>query len=161
MTPTPASAPPSGPSCPGRPGSAAAPRFARTITSRLGSARSKPVNALVSTIFAQTSQEAVAAQYKHVIDTLRDPFPEIAQMLIDAEPDLTAFAAFPREHWTKIWSNNPIERLGPRDPAPRRRRPGLPRQRLRTPPDRIRPARATRSGSTENADTSPRPHCDT
>ena len=85
--------------------------FARNITSRLGSARSKPVNALVSTIFAQTSREAVAAQYKHVIDTLRDPFPEIARMLIDAEPDLTAFAAFPREHWTKIWSNNPIERL--------------------------------------------------
>ena len=49
--------------------------FARNITSRLGSARSKPVNALVSTIFAQTSQEAVIAQYKHVIDTLRDPFP--------------------------------------------------------------------------------------
>ena len=85
--------------------------FARNITSRLGSARSKPVNALVSTIFAQTSREAVAAQYKHVIDTLRDPFPEIAQMLKDAEPDLTAFAAFPREHWQKIWSNNPIERL--------------------------------------------------
>ena len=38
------------------------------------------------------------------------PF-RIARMLIDAEPDLTAFAAFPREHWTKIWSNNPIERL--------------------------------------------------
>ena len=85
--------------------------FARNITSRLGSARSKPVNALVSTIFAQTSQEAVIAQYKHVIDSLREAFPEIAQMLIDAEPDLTAFAAFPREHWTKIWSNNPIERL--------------------------------------------------
>ena len=85
--------------------------FARNIPSRLGSARSKPVNALVSTIFAQTSQEAVAAQYKHVIDSLKAPFPEIARMLIDAEPDLTAFAAFPREHWTKIWSNNPIERL--------------------------------------------------
>ena len=85
--------------------------FARTITSRLGPARSKPVNALVSTIFAQTSQEAVIAQYQHVIDTLRDAFPEIAQMLIDAEPDLTAFAALPREHWQKIWSNNPIERL--------------------------------------------------
>ena len=85
--------------------------FARNITSRLGSARSKPVNALVSTIFAQTSQEAVMAQYQHVVDTLRDPFPEIARMLIDAQPDLTAFAALPREHWTKIWSNNPIERL--------------------------------------------------
>ena len=85
--------------------------FARNITSRLGSARSKPVNALVSTIFAQTSREAVMAQYKHVVDSLKDPFPEIAQMPIDAQPDLTAFAAFPREHWTKIWSNNPIERL--------------------------------------------------
>ena len=49
--------------------------FARNITSRLGSARSKPINALVSTIFAQTSREAVAAQYQHVVDTLRDPFP--------------------------------------------------------------------------------------
>ena len=35
----------------------------------------EPAGALVSTIFAQTSQEAVAAQYKHVIDALRDPFP--------------------------------------------------------------------------------------
>ena len=85
--------------------------FARNITSRLGPARSKPAGALVSTIFAQTSQEAVAAQYKHVIDALKDAFPEIADMLTRAEPDLTAFAAFPREHWTKIWSNNPIERL--------------------------------------------------
>ena len=33
-------------------------------------------------------------------------------MLADAEADLTAFAAFPREHWPNIWSTNPIERLG-------------------------------------------------
>ena len=118
--------------------------FARNITSRLGSARSKPVNALVSTIFAQTSQEAVAAQYKHVIDTLRDAFPEIAQMLKDAEPDLTAFAAFPREHWTKIRPQQPHRAAQPGDQAPSRRRPGLPRQRLRHPPDRIRPTRTAR-----------------
>ena len=80
--------------------------FARNIISRLGSARSKPVNALVSTIFAQTSREAVMAQYKHVVDSLREAFPEIAQMLKDTEPDLTTFATFPREHWQKIWSNN-------------------------------------------------------
>ena len=47
------------------------------------------------------------AQYQHVIDTLRDAFPEIAQMLKDAEPDLTACAAFPREHWTKIRPQQP------------------------------------------------------
>ena len=32
-------------------------------------------------------------------------------MLTAAEPDLTGFAIMPVEHWRKIWSNNPIERL--------------------------------------------------
>ena len=86
------------------------------------------------------------------------PF-RIAQMLKDAEPDLTAFAAFPREHWTKIRPQQPHRAPQPRDQAPSRRRPGVPRQRVRTPPDRIRPVRATRSGSTENAATCPRPPC--
>ena len=74
-----------------------------------GSARPapEPAGALVSTIFAPTSREAVMAQYQHVVDTLRDAFPEIAQMLKDAEPDLTAFAALPREHWTKIRPQQP------------------------------------------------------
>lgn len=85
--------------------------FARNITQKLGSARSKPVNALVSTIFAQTTPEAVTGQYHAVTDSLRGSFPEIAGMLEAAEGDLTGFAAMPREHWQKVWSNNPIERL--------------------------------------------------
>ena len=28
-----------------------------------------------------------------------------------AKTDVLAFAAFPRAHWRKIWSNNPLERL--------------------------------------------------
>jgi len=28
-----------------------------------------------------------------------------------AEEDMLAYAAFPAEHWQKIWSNNPLERL--------------------------------------------------
>lgn len=85
--------------------------FARNVTQRLGSAHSKPVNALISTIFAQTTQEAVTAQYRQVTDSLRGAFPDITTMLEEAEPDLTAFAGMPREHWQKVWSNNPIERL--------------------------------------------------
>lgn len=85
--------------------------FARNVTQRLGSAHSKPVNALISTIFAQTTSEAVIAQYKQVTESLRASFPAIADMLDTALQDLTAFAAMPREHWQKIWSNNPIERL--------------------------------------------------
>ena len=29
----------------------------------------------------------------------------------DAKNDVLAFTAFPRAHWRKIWSNNPLERL--------------------------------------------------
>jgi transposase-like protein len=85
--------------------------FARNVTQALGSNRSKPVNALIGTVYAQTSPEAVRASYHQVADALEASFPQIAAMLGAAEPDLTAFAALPAEHWRKIWSNNPIERL--------------------------------------------------
>lgn len=85
--------------------------FARNITQHLGSANSKPVNALVSTIFAQTSPEAVREAYHQVTASLQGSFPTVADLLREAEADLTAFAAFPAEHWKKIWSNNPIERV--------------------------------------------------
>lgn len=85
---------------------------ARNITSRLGSARSKPVNALIGTIFAQTTAQAVRACYRQVADSLAGTdYAEVAAMLDAAEADLTAFADFPVEHWRKLWSNNPIERL--------------------------------------------------
>lgn len=85
--------------------------FSRNVTQALGSTRSKPVNAVISTIYAQTSAEAVRATLHQVIDSLQTSFPQISAMLTTAEPDLTAFADFPAEHWRKIWSNNPIERL--------------------------------------------------
>jgi hypothetical protein len=37
-------------------------------------------------------------------------------MLTDAREDLTAFAAFPPAHWTKIWSTNPLITLPPTVP---------------------------------------------
>ena len=61
-----------------------------------------PVNAVIATIFAQTTPEAVVACYHQVTDSLKTTFPDIAGMLKNAEPDLTAFAAMPREHWHKI-----------------------------------------------------------
>ena len=85
--------------------------FARNVTQTLGSARSKPVNALIATIFAQTTPDAVKECYHQVISSLSASFPQVARMLTDAESDLTAFATQPRPHWQKIWSNNPIERL--------------------------------------------------
>ena len=43
--------------------------------------------------------------------TLEPEFADVAVMLIDARDDLLAFSAFPLEHWRKLWSTNPLERL--------------------------------------------------
>ena len=37
--------------------------------------------------------------------------PGVADRLEAMEADLLAYTAFPVGHWSKIWSNNPIERL--------------------------------------------------
>jgi transposase-like protein len=69
------------------------------------------VTAAVKTIFAHTDPEEVAAQWDRVADNLAGSFPKVAAMMGQAKTDVLAFTAFPRAHWQKIWSNNPIERL--------------------------------------------------
>ena len=44
-------------------------------------------------------------------NNFREPFPQVAELLADAAPDILAFTAFPVAHWQKLWSNNPQERL--------------------------------------------------
>lgn len=53
---------------------------ARNLTQIIGSARSKPVNVVIATIFAQTTQEAVVAQDGAVTDSLRGSLSEITAM---------------------------------------------------------------------------------
>ena len=66
---------------------------------------------MVRTIYKQLSPEEVHAQADRVIVQLQEHFPQAAQMLADALPDILAFAAFPVSHWQKLWSNNLRERL--------------------------------------------------
>ena len=69
------------------------------------------VAALIRTIFAQPAPEGAHRQLRAVVDQLETIAPEVAAKLADAENDLLAYTAFPPAHWSKIWSNNPIERL--------------------------------------------------
>lgn len=66
----------------------------------------------------------------------------VVDMPTQAEPDLTAFAALPREHRPKIWFNSPIEHTG----REIKRRAAVvqvfPDRGVRHPPDRRRPARS-------------------
>jgi len=114
--------------------------FARNVTQRLGSAHSKPVNALISTIFAQTTGEAVIAQYKQVTESLRGSFPAIADMLETAEADLIAFAAMPREDLVE----QPHRAVEPGDQASCRCGPDLSEPGIGDEADRGGAARAAR-----------------
>ena len=66
---------------------------------------------MVRTIYQQLSPAEVHGQLDRVVEQLREAFPQVAELLADAAPDLLAFTAFPVAHWQKLWSNNPQERL--------------------------------------------------
>lgn len=85
--------------------------FMRNLLTRVPKSAQPFVATMVRTVFAQPSAEEVEAQLGRVTEQLRARFPQVAEMLSDAAPDVTAFAAFPVEHWRQIWSNNPQERL--------------------------------------------------
>jgi putative transposase len=85
--------------------------FMRNVLARVPRGSQEMVAAAIRTVFAQPDAEAVREQLDRIAEMLGRQFPIVEQMLRDAKEDLTAFAEFPRAHWAKIWSTNPIERL--------------------------------------------------
>ena len=69
------------------------------------------VSAFIATAFAQGSADAAGKQWRQVADQLRAKLPKLAALLDEAEVDVLAFLNFPKEHWDKISSTNPIERV--------------------------------------------------
>ncbi|QOV96808.1 IS256 family transposase [Rhodococcus pyridinivorans] len=82
--------------------------FMRNIRAAVTSKHVPPVMAAVKTIFAHPDPVEVAAQWDQVTDTFSGSFPKVAALMEAAKHDVLAF---PKAHWQKIWSNNPIERL--------------------------------------------------
>lgn len=69
------------------------------------------VAAALRTVFAQPDRQAAGAQLAEVVKAMRPRWPKAAELLAQAEDDVLAYMAFPREHWTRIYSTNPLERL--------------------------------------------------
>jgi putative transposase len=85
--------------------------FMRNVLVHAPAGQRRMVSALIATIFAQETETAARDQWRTVTDQLRERFPKIARVMDDAEDDVLAHMAFPREHWAKIHSTNPLERL--------------------------------------------------
>ena len=85
--------------------------FARNLLTKVPKNAQSMVATVVRSIFEQPSAEEVWAQHARVVEQLGPRFPDAARMLADAAHDVLAFATFPQQHWRKIRSNNPQERL--------------------------------------------------
>lgn len=70
------------------------------------------VATLVRSIFEQPDRDSTWSQLEDVLERLTDAgFGDAATKVLDASEEILAFTAFPVEHWPKIRSNNPQERL--------------------------------------------------
>ena len=67
--------------------------------------------ALIRPIFGADDGKAARQLVGAALDRLRKPLPKIAALLEEAEEDLLAFYAFPADHWPKLRSTNPLERV--------------------------------------------------
>jgi putative transposase len=85
--------------------------YHRNLLTRVPKSAQPWVSTLVRTIFEQPDAASVRAQHAQVVRALEAKLPQAAAHLDEARDDILAFAAFPREVWRQIWSNNPQERL--------------------------------------------------
>jgi transposase-like protein len=85
--------------------------FMRNILAHVPKGDKSMVAAALRTIFAQPDREAAGQQLAEVVLAMRARWPKAAELLAEAEEDILAYMAFPPEHWTRIYSTNPLERL--------------------------------------------------
>lgn len=85
--------------------------FARNLLALVPRSHQDMVAAVFRTIFAQPDPTTVASTWDQVRDQLGARFPKITALMDDAKTEVLAFSTFPRAHWTKVWSTNPLERL--------------------------------------------------
>jgi transposase-like protein len=86
--------------------------FMANFASRVPKASWPMVATLVRSVFAQPDRDTVWTRLGDVVSKLTETgFVDAASFLLDAADDVLAFSAFPVEHWPKIRSNNPQERL--------------------------------------------------
>jgi putative transposase len=85
--------------------------FMRNALAHAGKSGRRVVSAFIATAFAQETPEAASSQWRNVADQIRPKVPKLATLMDSAEQDVLAYMTFPKPHWAKLHSTNPIERL--------------------------------------------------
>jgi transposase-like protein len=85
--------------------------FMRNVLANIPKGSKAVVAAAIRTIFAQPDREAAEQQLSEVVKAMQPRWPKAADTVDKAEGDVLAYMNFPLEHWTRIYSTNPLERL--------------------------------------------------
>lgn len=86
--------------------------FYRNVFSVVPKAKSKNVALMLKAIHAQESREAARKKAAAVAEELQSmKLKEAAKKICDSVEETLTYMSFPSEHWTKIRTNNVIERL--------------------------------------------------
>ncbi|AYM66076.1 hypothetical protein At12D13_49240 (plasmid) [Agrobacterium fabrum] len=82
--------------------------FMRNALAHAGKSGRRVVSAFIATAFAQETPEAACTQWRSVADQIRPKVPKLANLMDEAESDVLAYMTFPKQHWAKLHSTNPI-----------------------------------------------------
>ena len=85
--------------------------FVRNMHGHCRPAQRGLVSAALREVFNATDRAEAGRRMTDVLARLASIAPKVCQLLEAAEEDLLAFMAFPPEHWTKLRSTNPLERV--------------------------------------------------
>jgi putative transposase len=85
--------------------------FLRNMLGHCAKAQQPMIATAIRSVFGATSGEEARERLTEVVDRLEGPAPKVGRLLLEAEGDVLAFYAFPKEHWSKLRSTNPLERV--------------------------------------------------
>jgi len=84
----------------------------RNVGSAVPRSKSKEVMAMLKAIHAQEDREAAEKKAQDVVGKLRQmTLAKAAQIVEQGVVETLRYMQFPREHWTRIRTNNPLERI--------------------------------------------------
>ncbi len=85
--------------------------FMRNLLAHIPKRDKSAVADAVRMIFGQPDRYSASVQLQWLVQNLGNHYPEAAKLLSEAEEDILMYKSFPRAHWRRIHSTNPLERL--------------------------------------------------
>ncbi len=85
--------------------------FLRDMLGHCARAQQPMIATAIRQVFNAASGDEARERLGEVATRLQTHSPKVAELLLGAEEDLLGFYALPKEHWSKLRSTNPLERV--------------------------------------------------